>query len=258
MLNNFSFTQFSAKLDLMSEEFCKTVDYLQFTTSSVSAYLLVTISLDRMINIVFPRRSKLINKTTFQISAIVTICSLGILCYIPVIVFKGYYVLEEKDDYNQTYYVYKCEFRTHESSLGIHIFHMVNTSFLPFSLMISSSIITIISIAKSRSRLKKHNIKFSQGNKNLLKDYYFAVTSTSLNILFLVLSSPLLIANVVGLFSVRVTQFLFSIVSFLFYSNYCSLFFISYFTNSIFREEFGYLIRFKRPKVDPIGSKSNN
>jgi hypothetical protein len=142
------------------------------------------------------------------------------------------------------------------------------SSLVPFFLMILSTSILLKSIFESRRKLKtkatKINLKpiksvptTSSINKIQLdkqktqnRDIKFAITSISLNILFLVTNIPITAYGIYGTYVTvdgEIDELINVIFLFIYYTSFGSIFYISLFVNSIFKEEF--LILFFRRRI---------
>jgi hypothetical protein len=287
------------EIELLSEASCKISEYVDFILPSVSAWTLVAISFDRMIKIVCAKRMQLMNKPSFQVITLLLIFIFNMLIYIPSLLFRrlvdekinptGVHLEWHRIAYMNIFDYHMINFsnesltmnastkRTCQFKLNVltsNWVHMINSSLLPFLLMIMFSSLTIIHILKSRRKLKSSKcfsraatvhpqpFTISQATtaaqtrnqisikykSSFSRDKIFVLNSISLNFIFLFLTLPILVLNVIST-QYRSTQFNPYLVSAsinLFFFNYASLFFINIISNSIFRSEFALMMRFRK------------
>jgi hypothetical protein len=165
--------------------------------------------------------------------------------------------------------------------------HMIHSSIFPFLLMILFSSATICCILKSRQRIKAkrcrlmiqpYTIPGSSGvcsssggagggvsgseilkkktsfrfKSSFSKDKYFIINSIALNFVFLFLTMPLLVLNVISTQykKTNLNSIIVLLAIYFYYVNFASLFFINMISNSIFRSEFLLMMKLKKNRVD--------
>jgi hypothetical protein len=173
-----------------------------------------------------------------------------------------------------------CQYRL--SVLTSNWIHMINSSLLPFLFMFTFSSLTICYIFKSRRKLKSSKCflratilpaavnqqpftisslvaSVSQTNhqaaqisikykSSFSRDMNFVFNSISLNFIFLFLTLPILVLNVISTQyrTMEFNTYVATVSINVFYFNYASLFFINILSNSIFRCECALMLRIKR------------
>jgi hypothetical protein len=223
---------FDFSLRKISNLSCKITRYLTFFLGSLSAWLLVYISINKYILIRF-NKNKLIQKNWFQCISILVIFFYNLVYYSPAIV-----LLSLKENYsnqsNDSNVFYSC---VCDHEYFIDYMDLMNFTLLPFFFMIIFSIMIIITIFRSRLRiLRLGNI---HDRNRFKKDIKFAISSILLNIFFVILNLPLCIGNIIDS-----ENEIFNDVNFcVFLSNFCVNFYILIFSNSIFRKEFSNLFK---------------
>ncbi len=230
-----------------SKLMCKLSEYFVIAIASISAWHLVMISLERMAFIIYPNRFKFINKKLFQIIMIASIYLFNLFFYSSAIPYTQY---REDYYYNQSVNVTneiedqkRCEFSY--KMINLRIIQLVLSSIVPFVLMTSFSFITIISIAKSRKRCHTKAVTYK-------RDLNFAMTSFFLNFLFLFLTFPIILVEILEEFHLKNIANIRTIKRILLVLNnieYATLFFVNYLCNKIFKNEFLKMIKIKTSRI---------
>jgi hypothetical protein len=233
-LNDFSSIKFNKDFQNTSLFVCKTFFYLLFCIGPVSAWILVMVSFDRMLKVKKPTGFRLLKKRSFQFSYCAALLVFNLAYYVPEILFKNPTVFNETEpDSNITILNEYCYYTDPDGIVGW--MDLVNSTVIPFTLMIIFSTLTIFYLVRSRSRI-------ATNNQTVLsrRDIKFSVTSIALNICFLVLNSPIVTLNIIWVYiNISDAEFEFynAIASIFFYINFGMLFYINLFFNSIFRDE---------------------
>jgi uncharacterized membrane protein len=118
--------------------------------------------------------------------------------------------------------------------------YLLEANICPFLLMMVSTTVTIRCLMSSRKNLQK--ISNRDDKKRREKDAKFALNSVVLNISFVTLQVPLVIAYILPINDLATFQVVFDICFFLFCLNYSIGFVIFMLSNSIFRNEFLQMI----------------
>lgn len=221
---------------------CKIIEYFSYITPSVSAWILVVISMDRLISIVRPSLFQIRKKNSFQISVCIFLLFFNLIYYIQLL-FSIIIPYEINEATNETRLW--CSVISNEYGPIFDWLDLFYSTIFPFILMFISTVFSLIFIYISRKNTNHLN--------NLSKDIKFGITSFCLNFLFLLLNFPLQcfyilwnsIKDNVGYYD-EIIDWAFSL---LFYSNYGILFYISIITNSLFRKELKMIfIKFKKSR----------
>ena len=234
-------------IDLQNSSYfwCKIANYWLYSIAPVSGWLLVVISIDRMLSIIRPNKFLFMkNKKTQAL-----ICCLNLvynlIFYIPLIVYKDYQEIKNTNSSNSTEIVYKCVDLEEETVMNW--FGLFNSTILPFLLMAISTSITVTKLFKSRSKTTaeaKLNSKLKQ------RDIKFAVTSVVLNVLFFVFNSPVCVFNLVS-DNVRMedvdANLIYSFTLFCYYLNFSVVFYVNLLSNHFFRHELLVFLRLRKP-----------
>jgi hypothetical protein len=114
--------------------------------------------------------------------------------------------------------------------------------------MFFCSIVLIISIFTSRKRLSKKNLSRAQ-TKRLIKDIRFSITTILMDVLFVMLTLPLCVCRINKDFKTLNNSSLVWKISFdLYHTSFVYNFFVYFFVNSVFREEFLIMMKLKSLK----------
>jgi hypothetical protein len=231
VIDDFILYQFDIYLKGLNLFSCRLVMYISYITPSVSSWMLVVISFDRLISIVKPSRYLIRKKLRFQFMICACVMVFNFIYYIQLL-FSNIFHDFIDDTSNQT--DIWCLVINENYNIIFDWIDLFYSTVIPFLLMLISTLLTLKSIFKSRKKLTI--------SKNLVKDIKFAITSIFLNILFLILNFPLqcyyILTNITPINDRDVNQIVDSLLSQLFYLNYGVVFYLSIATNSIFRAEF--------------------
>ena len=231
---------FNIYLSLVSDFFCKLRKFFGSCNYAITPWFLVIISLDRFLSIAYPARFLFRKKPIFQILISCFTIGFNLCLYTP---FWFYYIKEIRTNLsNQTISSYNCE----PPGLWVEFINLSQEFLIPFFLMLLFTLLTIRTVFNSRAA--------SSNNTSKSKDMKFAVSSITINILFLLLSSPyfilLLIKDYSDLF-VNISDLfeLLEAISYFLYYIYSVIFlFINYYSNSMFKKEFNIVFSFNKNK----------
>jgi hypothetical protein len=288
----------ATELELISNVTCKLSEFVDFMLPAISAWTRVVIACDRMVKIVYPRRMQFMNRRLFQAFLILAVFVFNILAYMPSLLFRRIIEVEMSGKEPHQHWHRAKELAENGSNhstvaqmrrtchyklnvLTSNWLHMVNSSLTPFLLMILFSSLTIFYIFKSRrkcfSRTTVHPAStsnqhqqpftitsssrvspFAHTPSNFSRDNHFVLNSISLNFIFLFLTLPILVLNVISMHlqTLQFNPYLVSTCINLFYVNFASLLFVNLFSNSIFRSEFLLMLHLKKT-VSIVLSQTN-
>lgn len=222
-----------------------------FTTrvfTQASSWLNVLVTVDRMILVSYPCRFSLIQKrlTIFIMvfAVFVTISALNV----PNLMFKVNKISNFNKNNNKTETFLSCT-ANDKLVLARDLITIIIRIVIPFVLMIKLNGFLIYKIVKSRRRANHCSSKTQK------KDYYFAVSIITLNILFLLTQTPLLICLILlNMFQYSVlygtsievawANFFYTISLIVSSYNYAFTFLVNLKYNRLFRSEFMKLVCF--------------
>jgi hypothetical protein len=108
--------------------------------------------------------------------------------------------------------------------------------------MIISTIVTLKSLYKQRSRVKYTGVKTNNENSiKKSKDAKFAFTSVALNMMFFLLNIPFCTLSLSSLYLIideKILSLIKAVISIFYYINFLTVFFVNILFNSIFKKEF--------------------
>jgi hypothetical protein len=178
----------------------------------------------------------ILKKKWFQWSVVATIVLINIALYINMPISM------KRREISPGYF--KCDLTTIKFFFVNVIINLVETSFIPFIVMIITSILTTRKLIDSRNAVMKTTGKVSKERKS--RDTKYAITSLSFNVLFIFLKLPSAIFFTLNAFFHYYNMYFARIVTLTFYLNSSLSFLVHLVTNSLFRQEL--LIFFKSTK----------
>jgi hypothetical protein len=201
---------------------CKLEIYISYLLPASSTWILLLISLDRLISIVKPSKFLFRKKIKYQLLACLALFAYNLLFFIPVFIFVEY-----KTSNNETKPICINKYPI------INALDIFSSILIPFISMLLCSIFTVVTIFKSRKSLSTSN------NIQKMKDIRFSITTIGLNLSFFILTIPLDVFIILKLLINFDSNFDFVVIfSFLFYSNYGLIFYVTILININFRNEF--------------------
>lgn len=213
--------------------YCKLSYYITVVGSSITAWILVAFSVDKMLSMKKQPRFDFIKKRSFQLGLIVGIFFFHLVLYIelPILLYSG---LDPK--LNET----KC-IKPYDSIIGA--LYLVEASLIPFIVMVYSSVVIIRTIGQSR---RKSIVGKEAVRKRRTRDFKFALTSLSLNFLFISLKLPLVLFYALSSVGFLLNDDYFQIATLLFFANASISFFVYVASNSLFRRELVDCVNIRR------------
>jgi hypothetical protein len=231
MIIDFMNYQLDYNLETLSVYSCKIVYYYFYVLAPNGSWILVIISLNAMLSVLYPTRFKLIRTNKrIQISICIFMLFFNFVYYIEVPILQKFIKNELFDnETNSTVLDLHCE-----SNDIIYWMDLVNSTCLPSILMITFSSITISFLLKSRLKISKRDIKF----------VLFCIL---LNISFLMFNLPIIIYGLVNnyLHMEKESASLIYIITVLpYYAKFSDVFYISIIVNIPFRKELMKRLKF--------------
>jgi len=210
---------------------CKIWNFFSYGLDALSPWCLVYISVEKFIAIAYPAKRFIFKRKRNQIIFLVVLILFNIVYRLNV---PFSYDLENID--NITF----CNFINNEWQTIISAMDIVNCLLVPFLLMLLFSILLIVTIFNSRSRV---NLNVSdRGKKRLKHDTKFAISLITMNLFFLLLILPLMInAFLLPYYS----SDLHFILYYIYFISFAVNFYVLFITNSLFRKVFFLYFKFK-------------
>ena len=260
-LTEFCYFGFNLNLSTLSFFSCQFINYTTYVSPAVSAWFMMTISLDRICMIFFANEFKFLEKLGVQIGVSIGILIFNLLFYSPSFE-VGQFTPADLLSPNSTT---NCEYNyNHALYKTLALMDLVNSSLLPFAIEFCSSICLCCFLIRARRRLKSQqmrntvrnnasvsNIRTNSTNKVVLKkrDRDFIFTCLAVNFSFLAFTMPSVILNNGSVNDWSVSNELkYSYLYLLDSFSYAIQFPVNMITNSMFRVEFYSFLGIKRSR----------
>jgi hypothetical protein len=244
-INKFFESNFNIYFRDFNQSLCKFRYYYIYVVYPISGWGLVVVSIDRFVSIAHPNRFLIRKKILFQIVICCSIFTFNLIYYIPML----FYFLKETKNFNnqtnKTTISYKCTNQNYPTDW----FNIMNTTLMPFIFMFLFTILTLRFLFNARNKSFQTTKSYNKSIRQ--KDVKFAVTSVTLNIIFLILNLPYGIYSLLAFYiqdsiDKDAQNLLYAIIYVPFYINLTTVFFINIKVNSMFRNEFKILILSKK------------
>ena len=243
MILIFYLHSFGIYFDTMSLFTCRLTVFFGYITGPISLMMLVYISIERYISIKYPSKKKILNNILNQhiYMIVLVVFNLLINSWVPF----EYDLLDKRNSTNKFIRNHNSNdnFECTRKSNNVIYQAILNTKIIPYSLMITFTILLIISIFKSRSRVISNYS--NRQNETFQRDIKFAFTSLSLNVIFILFNLPAIIISIFSNFPI-----LFKISLYLYFFSFSIHFYLLFIFNSLFRNEFlSYFSKCKNKNV---------
>jgi hypothetical protein len=222
---------FGIYFETMSLLTCRLSVFFGYITGPISLMILVYISIERYISIKYPSKKKILNTILNQhiYMIVLGVFNLLINSWVPF----EYDLIDRRNSTNKFIRNYNSDDDFECTRKSDHVIYLaiINTKLIPYSLMITFTILLIISIFKSRNRVISNYT--NRQNETFQRDIKFAFTSLMLNIIFILFNLPVMIFSMSTNYPI-----LFKISLYLYYFSFSIHFYLLLIFNSIFRNEF--------------------
>jgi len=215
----------------ISVSLCKIGYFLDYFLLSVANYVLVFISMERFLSIKFSKLNTFKKKLN-QFISIFIIVTYNFLLYTPSI-----YFLSFVNKTNST----ECDFIKNEYNNLMSLMEFINSSLVPFVIMLIFSGLLIQTVLKSRLRLL--NLANQRDRIKLRKDIQLSVSLVVFNLAFFLLNAP---HTIYHLITTNANTDLHDAVKYISSISFCIDFYILFVLNSIFRKNVISIFHFVR------------
>ena len=223
---------------------CRIMYFFNTTFSPISGWILVAFGIDQAICVSNTQRFQYTKKLSFQIGLIIFLAIFHIGAYIGLPI-----QLEVK---NITIVVYGFNVTLQSCALGnipnvkpYLTTYLIESNIVPFVIMILTTVYIVRVLRNSTKRVVSQlNVANSKSMKSARQKKY-ALSSVVLSILFILLTAPTAAVLIFPSGDFVYDSFTFRIMSIFFNINYSCHFFSHFIVNSIFRNEFLNMIRFR-------------
>lgn len=217
---------------------CKSVTYLIYTVSPISAWLLVVAGLDRFVSIVYPAKYLFMRKPRFSLIVILIIVIFNAALYFHM--FSDFQLSTQFDNSTNLSSTY-CEESSPTLSTFLDVSDLFNSSILPFMVMLACSIATLVGVRNSRNRMKHSNSQRSKRSK--FRDIRFGMNMVVLNIIFLIFNIPFPAYNILRYLNIFndeniANYYAVYFIVFVWYLFYAMGFYFQLMSNSLVRRHF--------------------
>lgn len=236
---------FNYSFPALNDSICKFWSYLPEIYSSVPAWILVAFSLDKYLSIRISSKT-IFNKKWFQLAIVfgIVLFDLSAYMWIPILIKRT----ESQPG------VYSCGVSFDRSLFSeFMILFALESCAVPFVAMIILSILTIRLLIQSRRKVERIG-RVDKERKS--RDFRYALSSITLNILFVVLKTPTMLYYLLNAYNL-VSNVYFSQIAILFFNiNASDSLIVHLISNSLFRQEFFILFRLR--KKNRVSSNMGN
>ena len=223
------------------EFWCKFTNFVNIGISPISAWILVVFSFDRLLAISMTKRFEFVKKKWFQYTVITSLFIFHCVLYSPVFVLVGILHFNSSDG---TYTYTSCD----TTSLVIPIIYLVESTIIPFIFIIIITIFIVRILIKSRLRTSVLPNLVNRRRSIMIngRELKFAFNSIALNVLLVMLLSPLLFHYIFPEEDYALNDFVTTICFVFFYLNYALHFWVHLGANSVFRNEVLIILRIRK------------
>ena len=233
-LQKFLIHAFDLNIRIFSTFHCQFFGFLAYVFGPMSAWILVYISIERYFSIFNNSMYFIFKNQNFQYFIIFSIVFYNIFFYMQIFFLNDLYI-----SLNGNLSEISCESFMNEVFNDIFYYiDLFNSTLMPFIFMVLTSFLLVCKIYKSRSKFQSK----SKNNIKQKKDIKFAISSITLNLIFLFFNLPMCIYQILPVSKVLSAYVIFNN---LFYTSFSTQFIILFLTNSLFRKQFMKLLRIK-------------
>jgi hypothetical protein len=234
----------NVEFNLHSSMLCKLDYYFIYSVTPISSHLLVVISLDRMISIVYMRYYSVLKTRRFQLIVVTSIALVNLITYAPMVFFHYLEINKVNLSVPQMASSNKSRFHNfvelearickinREHEVIYDWLDMFNSALVPFTLMIAFTLAITLRLYRTRAKVCRGYFAASRARD-------FAFVSIMMNMIFLVLCLPIMAYGLSPTSNDdKVEIVLKTILDALFYISVADLFWINLLFNRLFRKEF--------------------
>ena len=214
---------------ILSRYTCKIFWYFNYSFDTFSPYLLVYISVERLVAFKYPRHKLFLRSKRNQIIYLAIVLVYNLILYTP---FAIYFDIQTNSNTSSII----CDFMDSNSRQILNYIDTVNRVIIPFILMSICSGLLCISIIRISKRIIENFMP--NNNKRFYKDIKTALSLIFLNLLYIVLTLPISISTYSSF-----SDFFFVFTFYLLYLSYSVNFYVVFLFNNLFRNEVIYFVK---------------
>ena len=219
---------------------CKIAYFITVGVSPIPGWILVVFSIDQLITVSMTKRFEFFKKQWFQYAIIIGIFIFHCALYSEVFILVNNRIAIIA---NVTYY--SCD----TNSYVVPLIYLVESSFVPFVIMIVTSSFIVRILVRSRRKIGLGTSTDSSFVRRL-RDLKFAFNSVILNLIFILFTTPLVIYYLLPKYDFVASYYINQITSIFFYLNFALHFWVHLSFNSIFRNELLILFCIRKRQND--------
>jgi hypothetical protein len=240
---------------------CKINYFFSVGVSPVSGWILVIFSIDQLINVSASATSKfkIISERKFQIWVILVLSVFHIALYL----FVPFKIDIVNASIGGNLSISLCSLNSLPNSTLVEFVYLVEANFVPFILMMLTTLLIMRSLRNSTKNLLKSSQQVNSSKKSSAsidakksRQRKFALHSVFLNVMFILLTAPLIISMIISTGNYLYDVLIQRILSIFFFLNYSIHLLTHLGVNSIFRREFLNMITFKNTSSSSISHNS--
>jgi len=226
---NYLTNGFNYDLTLTSKYFCKLYWYLNFVLGPISPYIMIYLSIEKLLSIKYPSKKYFLRTYHIQLIYFIGILAFNFVYYLPVL-FTFQIDIQILDNITV---IYSCNPFSINFFQIVNIMDFINRVAIPFLIMTINSCLIINSIFRIRQRIAENFL--GNKNSNLVKNMNVLFSLFFLSIIYIALELPLSLFGFISNFDQNLYFFLFLYLGYL---GYAINFYIIILSNSLFRKEF--------------------
>lgn len=245
-IRQFMSIHFDFKFFDKSTLICKFGLYLIYVCNGMLAWNLVAANIDRYLIIAYPNRVHFFKKHSLLIVVILSFYNFALYSFLLI----DFRLIPSQNLSNSTLLIMTC---SSDSGLiyMLETIDLVSGSLVPFSIMLVSSLAMIVTIIKSRTRMRASSNAIIKNKKSKFKsikrNVRFAITTIIIDFLFVLCTSLVPIIDFLffkykDFFSSDLGNFIFFLGDFLYYLFVAIVFFIQLASNRLVRKNFFKLL----------------
>lgn len=239
---------FNVLLPFQSSAMCKIYYYSSLGFSTISGWILVAFSFDKLLSV---RRAQvaLLKRVWFQWSLVAAIALFNFLLYIEVPIYV------DLAPYKKFPILIVCDLANLSFYDALIVLYLIESALVPFVLMLGASIVIVRSIWMSRRSVERGAAGGKVDRVRRSRDTRFAISSMTFNVLYVAFKMPLTTVNIMNVYNLPVNDYFNQIAMLLFFANASTSILVHIGSNSLFRRELLALVRLD--KSNAVGSNTN-
>jgi hypothetical protein len=222
-------TNYKYQITTQNVFFCKIFSYFNYSVANLSPMILSYISIDRLISVKLAKYKFILRNNKNQSIFLCFIILYNLFYYLPLCLMLSLSVNSQSNEITII-----CSINDDGLDFLLLAMDFINRILIPFSIMTISSILLIVTVFTSRVRVMKFHV--TNNNDQLKRDLKLAITSISLNIVYIMLNLPILIVEYIET-DYDENEDWFNLALCVFFLSYALNFFIITTSNSFIRKE---------------------